>query len=66
MLGEKHPDTIRSMINLEAIYHTQKRYNEAEKLKEQVLDLQLEVLGEKHPDIITSIADLAAIYYTQS
>ena len=33
VLGEKHPDTIRSMASLAATYHAQGRYEEAEKIK---------------------------------
>lgn len=33
VLGEKHPDTIRSMADLATTYHTQGRYEEAEGIK---------------------------------
>ncbi|KAJ3469775.1 hypothetical protein MRS44_003840 [Fusarium solani] len=65
MLGEKHPDTIRSMANLAATYHEQGRYDEAERLKDKALDLRRDMLGEKHPDTIRSMADLAATYHEQ-
>jgi hypothetical protein len=52
MLGEKHPDTIRSMANLAATYHGQGRWNEAEAIKVEVLALWRELLGEKHLDTI--------------
>jgi cytochrome c-type biogenesis protein CcmH/NrfG len=32
VLGKKHPNTIRSMADLATAYHTQGRYNEAEKM----------------------------------
>ncbi|KAF5231403.1 hypothetical protein FAUST_9266, partial [Fusarium austroamericanum] len=65
VLGEKHPDTIRSMASLAATYHAQGRYDEDEEISVKVLDLRREVLGEKHPDTIRSMADLTTIYYTQ-
>ncbi|KAK6709693.1 hypothetical protein SNK04_010641 [Fusarium graminearum] len=65
VLGEKHPDTIRSMANLAATYHAQGRYDEDEEISVKVLELQREVLGEKHPDTISSMADLAATYHKQ-
>jgi tetratricopeptide (TPR) repeat protein len=64
VVGEKYPDTISSIAELAAIYYTQGRYNKAEILKKQALDLRQEVVRENHPDIISSIAELAAIYYT--
>ncbi|KAH7183824.1 hypothetical protein BKA60DRAFT_644490 [Fusarium oxysporum] len=65
VLGEKHPDTIRSMASLAATYYQQGRYNEAERIYQEVLELRREVLGEKHLDTIGSMADLAAIYHRQ-
>ncbi|CAG9955385.1 unnamed protein product [Clonostachys rosea f. rosea IK726] len=46
--------------NLATTYYTQGRYNEAEPLTVQALDLRREVLGEKHRDTIWSMAELAA------
>ncbi|KAH7000710.1 P-loop containing nucleoside triphosphate hydrolase protein [Ilyonectria destructans] len=40
VVGEKHPDTIRSMASLAATYYMQGRYGEAETLKDRTLDLQ--------------------------
>ncbi|PCD20291.1 hypothetical protein AU210_016159 [Fusarium oxysporum f. sp. radicis-cucumerinum] len=65
VLGEKHPDTIRSMANLATTYHAQGRYGEAETLKDEALELRREVLGEKHPDTISSMANLGATYHAQ-
>jgi len=64
-LGEKHPDTIRSMADLAVTYHAQGRYKESEKIDVEVLALRRDVLGEKHPDTIESMASLAATYYAQ-
>ncbi|KAF5258408.1 hypothetical protein FOXYS1_11026 [Fusarium oxysporum] len=65
VLGEKHPDTIRSMASLAATYHAQGRYDEDEEISVKVLELRRRVLGEKHPDTIESMADLAATYNAQ-
>ncbi|KAL2140162.1 hypothetical protein VTI28DRAFT_4211 [Corynascus sepedonium] len=45
-LGEKHPDTIRSMADLAVTYHAQGRYKESEKIDVEVLALRRDVLGE--------------------
>ncbi|KAK4206669.1 P-loop containing nucleoside triphosphate hydrolase protein [Rhypophila decipiens] len=52
VLGEKHPDTIRSMADLATTYNAQGRYAEAEPMNINILELRREVLGEKHPDTI--------------
>ncbi|KAF5261751.1 hypothetical protein FOXYS1_7546 [Fusarium oxysporum] len=65
ILGEKHPDTIRSMASLAVTYHAQGRYKEAESIYQEVLELRREVLGEKHPGTIRSMADLTATYHNQ-
>ncbi|RYO85585.1 hypothetical protein DL764_009145 [Monosporascus ibericus] len=65
VLGEKHPDTIRSMADLATTYHQQGRYDKAEPIKIEALELRREVLGEKHPDTIWSMAELATTYNAQ-
>ncbi|KAH7147275.1 hypothetical protein DER46DRAFT_615113 [Fusarium sp. MPI-SDFR-AT-0072] len=65
VLGEKHPDTIRSMADLAATYHAQGRHDEDEEIAVKVLELRRQVLGEKHPDTIRSMAALATTYHEQ-
>ncbi|PCD25790.1 hypothetical protein AU210_012226 [Fusarium oxysporum f. sp. radicis-cucumerinum] len=65
VLGEKHPDTIRSMADLAATYHAQGRHDEDEEIAIKVLELRREVLGEKHLDTIRSMAALATTYHEQ-
>ncbi|KAK4667508.1 NB-ARC domain and tetratricopeptide repeat-containing NOD-like receptor [Podospora pseudopauciseta] len=65
LLGDKHPDTIRSMAELATTYHAQGRYKEAEKISVEVLALRRDVLGDKHPDTIWSMAELATTYHAQ-
>ena len=60
VLGERHPDTFRSMASVAATYHTQGKCGEAEKLYVDVLALRCDVLGDKYPDTLRSIADLTA------
>jgi cytochrome c-type biogenesis protein CcmH/NrfG len=62
LLGEKHPDTIRSMAELATTYHAQGRYDEALQLHQTALDLRHHVLGENHPDTMQSVAYLASIH----
>lgn len=61
-LGDKHPDTIRSMARLAAVYHALGRYEEAERISVEALALRREILGDKHPDTIESMAILAVTY----
>ncbi|RKK93743.1 hypothetical protein BFJ70_g17724 [Fusarium oxysporum] len=61
VLGEKHPDTIRSMADLAATYHAQGRYDEALQLHQTALGLRRHVLVENHPDTMQSVAYLASI-----
>ncbi|CAG8277365.1 unnamed protein product [Penicillium nalgiovense] len=65
MLGESHPDTIRSLASLASTYNEQGRYREAEPMKVKALELRRQVLGEKHPHTIWSLASLATIYHEQ-
>ena len=45
MLGLEHPDTIACIANLALTYTNQRRFNEAEKLEVQTLELNKRVLG---------------------
>ena len=56
LLGEHHPDTLRSMANLAAMYRDQGRWKDAEVLEVVVMDKQKQLLGEDHPDTLASIA----------
>ncbi|VBB78279.1 Putative Kinesin light chain [Podospora comata] len=65
LLGDKHPDTIWSMVGLAATYLAQGRYEEAEKIEVEVLALRRDVLGDKHPDTISGMGNLATTYHAQ-
>ncbi|KAF5378395.1 hypothetical protein D9757_010878 [Collybiopsis confluens] len=62
LVGEHHPSTLTSMINLAVIYKARGKTEQAEKLQETVLFLQKELLGEHHPDTLTSMNYLAGTY----
>jgi tetratricopeptide (TPR) repeat protein len=47
------------------LYDDQGRYNEAEPLYAQALEMRKRSLGEDHPDVATSLNDLAGLYVSQ-
>jgi len=62
ILGEKHPDTLTSLMNLANIYQNSGRLEEALPLFEKGYRLKKELLGEKHPETLTILNSLAVIY----
>ena len=65
LFRSEHPDTLTSMANLAVTYRNQGRWNEAEQLDIQVMDMRKKVLGAEHPDTLTSMANLAVTYRDQ-
>ena len=65
LIGEEHPDTLISMTNLASTYQIQGRWNEAEELFVQVIDMRKRLLGAEHPHTLTSMANLASMYQNQ-
>ena len=59
MLGKEHPHTLTSMSNLAIALPQQGKYDEAEKMHRQTLELREKVLGKEHPHTITSMNNLA-------
>jgi hypothetical protein len=53
VLGERHPDTLRSMNNLANTYSSLGRHDDALDLNQTVLNAQKDVLGDRHPDTLT-------------
>lgn len=47
------------------LYDSQGRYQEAEPLFLQALELRRTLLGEEHPDVAQSLNNLAVLYYDQ-
>jgi len=58
-------DLASSLNNLAGLYSSQGRYEEAEPLYEQALELSQRLLGENHPDVATSLNNLAYLYSSQ-
>ena len=65
LLGEEHPSVASSLNNLAGLYKSQGRYEEAEPLYIQALDMRKKLLGEEHPDVATSLNNLAGLYSSQ-
>jgi tetratricopeptide (TPR) repeat protein len=58
-------DFALTLNNLAELYYYQGRYDQAEPLFLQALELRKRLLGEDHPDIATSLNNLAGLYYYQ-
>jgi tetratricopeptide (TPR) repeat protein len=58
-LGDKHPQTLRALLELAMAYLRQQNWKEAEKSQNAVYNLSVEVLGETHPSTLTCLLDLA-------
>ena len=62
VLGEEHPNTLTSMINLASTYRNQGRWNEAEKVEIQVLEMRKKLLDAQHRNTLASMGNLASTY----
>ncbi|MEL7359217.1 MAG: tetratricopeptide repeat protein, partial [Cyanobacteria bacterium J06560_6] len=54
-LGDRHPDTASSLLNLAALYHNTQQHQRALKLIQQALDIYVPVLGADHPSTQNAI-----------
>ncbi|MDK2459800.1 tetratricopeptide repeat protein, partial [Aphanizomenon sp. PH219] len=54
-----------SLNNLAGLYESQGRYNDAEPLYLQSLDIRKRQLGDDHPDVASSLNNLAGLYESQ-
>jgi len=61
VLGERHPDTLTSILAM--IYHQCEQLEEAEALREEVLKIHRQVFGECHRNTSTSMSNLATMYH---
>jgi hypothetical protein len=59
VLGEEHPDTLRTASNLASSLSSQGKYARAKRIKREVLGVRRRVLGEEHPETLMSAANLA-------
>ncbi len=55
----------RSLNNLANLYYFQEKYEQAEPLYMQALELRKQLLGENHPDSARSLNNLALLYKSQ-
>jgi tetratricopeptide (TPR) repeat protein len=60
ILGEEHPDTLKSMMNLATALRVQGKSAQAEQMYRQVLEVQERVRGKEHPDTLKSMMSLAS------
>ena len=65
LLGTEHPNVATSLNNLAGLYSSQGKYEEAEPLYQQALEMLQKLLGTEHPDIATSLNNLAGLYSSQ-
>ena len=57
LLGPEHPSTLNSMGNLASTYRYQGKWNEAEQLEAQVMDLSKKLLGpDWHPHALNMMS----------
>ena len=62
MLGEEHPDSLRSIANLALMYKKQGQWKKAKQPMVLVVEMRWLVLGEEHPDSLMSIVMSSASY----
>jgi len=62
VLGDDHPDTLGSMTNLAALHVDQGRYDDAEPLLSEALEIQTRVLGSDHPVTLSSTNLFGRLY----
>lgn len=64
-LGEEHPDSIKSRINLATLLNSNGRPAEAEEQYRSIVTIAGRVLGQEHPDTLKSRNNLANALYFQ-
>ena len=63
--GKDHPVTLCNINDLAVLYTKHKKYDDAERLFDEVLEARKLKLGEDHPDTLESKNDLAMLYKEQ-
>ncbi|HUU82766.1 MAG TPA: tetratricopeptide repeat protein [Phycisphaerae bacterium] len=61
LLGEQHPDTLLTLLDLAALAQARARYGEAQTLCETALSGLEAALGSEHPSVATARMALAAV-----
>lgn len=64
-VNANHPSTINSIGNLANVLYRQGKYEEAEKVQRQTLELKGKVFGVDHTDTLASINYLALVFRHQ-
>ena len=59
VLGESDPETVKVMLYLAGVLHSQEKHIESAALYRQCLDKSKAVFGESHEYTLTSLANLA-------
>jgi hypothetical protein len=65
VLGEEHPDTLATAINLSYSLCDQGRHEEAEAMDRKLLAVDKRVLGEEHPDTLMTARNVAESIHVQ-
>ncbi|KAH6971524.1 hypothetical protein BKA56DRAFT_557396 [Ilyonectria sp. MPI-CAGE-AT-0026] len=65
VLGNKHPETLRTMNNLASTSMEQGRWDEAEVLQVEVLENRKRMLGDEHPATLRTMNNLASNFGEQ-
>jgi hypothetical protein len=65
VLGKEHPDTLSSINNMALVLDYQGKYDEAERMYRQVLDIRQKGQVPEHPDRLTSMGSLALVLDNQ-
>jgi non-specific serine/threonine protein kinase/serine/threonine-protein kinase len=63
--GPEHPETLRSMAALAAVYTRRQQYPAAQKLFEDATRIQVRVLGPTHPEYLSAMQDLGWVMGAQ-
>lgn len=59
-IGSDYPEKLRSMGILAPSYHDQRRWKDAEKLEEYVMEAQMFELESNYPDTLKTMSNLAS------
>ncbi|KAF8195195.1 P-loop containing nucleoside triphosphate hydrolase protein [Mycena galopus ATCC 62051] len=62
LLGDNHPDTLRTMGNLASTYSDLGEHQKAKELKVTVLEKLKQLLGDNHPHTLLTMGNLANTY----
>jgi eukaryotic-like serine/threonine-protein kinase len=65
VLGEKNPETLKTMNRVGYTAYLQGKYGEAEELLGRTLGMQRRALGGESPDTASSMNDLATVYWAE-